>query len=160
VNRRRLILCVLVWLAVGSAGCGSEFTRGRGPGGSRVTSSRAWTVTGDLSHPEYMADDRDATVAISGGTYRGAEVTVDFSKPCLLNMIVMRHGSGHEMGFPRRVAVATSMDGENWNHAMVALGTRRVTVVPLVTPTLARYIRLRALEEGGEPWAVAELIVQ
>jgi hypothetical protein len=160
LNRATAIPYVLVLSAVVAVGCGSEFTRGRGPGGSRVTHSREWTVRGDLSNPQYMTDDRDATVSISGGSYRGAEITVDFAKPCMLNMIVMRHGSEHEKGFPRRVAVATSMDGENWKHTMVGLGTRRVTVLSLVTPTLARYVRLRALEEGGEPWAIAELIVQ
>jgi hypothetical protein len=160
LDKHCILPLLLLSLAVAGAGCGSEFTRGRGPGGSRVTPSRDWTVGGDLKNAEYMTDDRDATAAISGGSYRGAEVTVDFSKPCLMNMIVMRHGDAHEKGFPRRVAVATSMDGENWKHTMVALGKRRVTVISLVTPTLARYIRLRALEEGSEPWAVTELIVQ
>ncbi len=143
-----------------TAGCGDSFTHGRGPGGSRVTRPETWKLSGDLSNLPRAVDNSFGTVATSGNSYVGDVVTVDLGAPCLLNLVVMSHGKSTQDGYPRRVALDVSLDGQKFKKVAEVSGTRRVTAISIVTPTLARYIRLRALEEGPRPWAIAELVVQ
>ncbi|MFP4053567.1 MAG: discoidin domain-containing protein [Phycisphaerae bacterium] len=147
-------------LAVLAGGCGDSFTQGREPGGSRVTRPNTWKLSGDLSNLPNAVDNSFDTVATSGKSYLGDAVTVDLGAPCLLNLVVMTHGTTHQDGHPRRVALDVSLDGDKFKKVSEVSGTRRVTAILIVTPTLARYIRLRAVEEGSEPWAIAELVVQ
>jgi len=59
-----------------------------------------------------------------------------------------------------RVAVATSLDGEAFVERHQAPGTRRVTILSLPEPVLARYVRVRAARPGDQPWSLAEVFLQ
>jgi hypothetical protein len=104
-------------------------------------------------------DQNVATAAVSSAPDGKGTITIDLSKPCLFNMVVIEHG-GNEMGFARRVAVLTSLDGEIFTQRYAGLGTRRVTVLYLGAPVLARFVRLRALVAGDQAWSVAEVYLQ
>lgn len=156
----RLALLVLA-AAVLCAGCVGP-TYGEGAGklpAAAITPRQAWTAYGVLEHPELAIDDKANTAAVSGDSYAQATLTIDLGKPCFFNMVVVDHGFRKD-GFCRQMALLTSMDGRQFQRLQAVYGTRRLTIVALVTPRMARYIRLEALEPGTEPWAVAEVYVQ
>lgn len=129
------------------------------PGGARVSDPSGWRATGLHSAP--LGIDQDtSTFAYSDQEYTGARYIVDLGKPCLLNLVVIQHGRRHEMGFATRVAVLTSLDGSEFTQRHVGYGNRRRTTLSLVTPTLARYVCLQAVEAGDHPWVISELYLQ
>jgi hypothetical protein len=140
-------------------GCATKFDHAgpRSPA-SAITPHTQWRVSGDLTNPAAAADGDLTTAAISQAAYAGAELTVDLGKPCLFNMIVMDHGPMPE-GFPRRMAVLTSLDGREFTYTYGKEGNRQRTVFVLITPTLARYIRIKAVVPGSEPWSVGEVFL-
>ena len=71
-------------------------------------------------------------------------------------MVIIEHGAD-ELAFAPRVAVQTSLDGAVFTQRYVGVGSRRVTILYLGGPVLARYVRLQALASGQRPWAVAEI---
>ena len=78
---------------------------------------------------------------------------------CVFNMIAIRHGV-KEHGFARTILCSTSTDGVNFTEQIRAYGTRKVTYISLMKPATARFVRLTAVEQGNEPWAIAEIFLQ
>lgn len=155
-------IAVVALVAVVSLGCdgGSE----AGPPGARppaaaVSSQSQWEITGDLQPAAAIADGNPGTLALSRQQYRGAQVTIDLGKPSVFNMIVIDHGR-QQSGFCRRMAVLTSLDGKNFERRASVPGTRRVTTACLLTPVLARRVRLVAEVPGDEPWSIADLRIR
>ncbi len=143
-----LIGCALV------SGCGPGSQQsGRSAPAAAVSPRSQWTVTGDLQDLDAVIDVSNGTAAVSDADYAGAQITIDLGKPCLFNMVVVEHGRGRT-GFSRRMKVLTSMDGENFQPRASVPGTRRVTTACLMTPVLAKYVRLKAEVPGDEPWAI------
>jgi len=126
---------------------------------ARVSPRSMWKATGNLDDPPKAIDGKIGTVTVGGDSGRPAYLTIDLGKVCLFNMIAVDHGA-EEMGFCRRLAVGSSLDGKTFTDHYIAVGTRRITTICLQSPVLARYIRLRVLASGGRPWAVAEVYVQ
>jgi len=124
-----------------------------------VSARTTWRVGGDLKEVKNAVDGSRVTAAVSEPAYQNAHVTIDLGKPCLFNMVVIDHGP-EEMGFCRRLAVLTSLDGQNYTRRTVGPGTRRVTILSLITPILARYVRLQVVATGDRPWSVGEVYVQ
>lgn len=151
---------ILILTAAMAGGCGGDFMDMSGrPAASIVPDRRQWTVTGDVSRPARAADANAQTAAVSAAEYDGATVTVDFGKACLFNLAVIDHGP-YEMGFAKRVAISTSLDGETFTYRKGATGTRGVTAISLITPVLARYVQFKAVMPGDQPWSVAEIHFQ
>ncbi|MCJ7544855.1 MAG: discoidin domain-containing protein [Phycisphaerae bacterium] len=149
---------VMIVLAAGGlgAGCnGSAYQPGRAEAAA-ITPRNVWRVTGDLRTPPAAVDHNISTAAVSADSSGRGTITLDLSKPCLFNMVVIEHGLD-EMGFAPRVAVQTSLDGQTFTQRYVGVGTRRVTILYLGGPVLARYVRLQALAAGQRPWCVAEV---
>jgi hypothetical protein len=157
-------LCLMVsglcgWLLLSAAGCTNPIydeASGRSP--YAMTPRSTWKIVGDVRDPQKAIDNDLGTAAVTGPNYENAVVTIDLGKPRLFNMVVIDHGRD-EMGFCKRVAVYTSQDGQNFAYQYATLGTRRVTVIALPNPTLARYIRLQAVVPGANPWSLAEIYV-
>lgn len=126
---------------------------------SSVSGRGAWRLSGDLRRLGAATDGDVTTAAVSGEQHRGAELTVDLGKPCVFNTVVADHGA-RRTGFCRRLTVLTSLDGKRYRRRLSLPGTRRVTTACLLTPVLARYVRLRADVPGDQPWTIAELYVQ
>lgn len=118
-----------------------------------------WRVGGDFRDAAKAVDGNINTFASSGDNAT-ASITIDLGKPRMFNTIVLDHGPDHEFNYPTRLSVVTSYDGRTWTSVYVVQGTRRVTYIPLVTPNLARYIRLQTIVKSDKPWMIAEIYVQ
>ncbi len=162
---RRLEQLMLFWIAVTAmvvGGCvpsGIYTPDGRTSPAAAISKRSQWNVFGDLREPHLAADGLVRTAAVSGNPYDGAMLTIDLGKACLFNMVVIDHGAD-EYGFPRRLDLLTSMDGQSFRHRWSGPGMRRVTNICPFTPIFARYIRFRVTIPGDRPWSVAEVYVQ
>ena len=140
------------------AGCGGELYNDAQrfmPG--RISPRGQWTVTSsDLSNPLLIADGNRHTAAASSSRYASAELTIDLGKECMFNMVAIDHGL-KETGHARTVAVLTSSDGVNFTQQATAPGLRRVTTVLLIKPVLARYVKIKTIVAGSEPWSIGEV---
>lgn len=160
---RRLFCVALLWASAGMIGCEGApaiYTpTGGGYLGADISRKNSWSVRGNLANPPAAVDGNLATFARSGNSYRGAELTIDLKKVCLFQTVIIDHGS-REHEHCRRTAVATSVDGAIFRDRYVAPGTRRLTILCLPGPVLARYLRLRAEAPGPRRWSIAEVYVQ
>ena len=127
-------------------------------GSDRISPRARWVAYGDLRNPGNAVDGLISTAAVSGSEYRGATITIDLGKTCMFNMVAVEHGSD-ALGYPRRMAILTSDDGQTFHLQMVVAGLPRVSSAVFVRPVLARYVRLRADTEGHRPWSVAEVFL-
>ena len=127
--------------------------------GADITPKDTWTVRGDLANPAAAIDQDLATAARSNYQYRGAELIIDLKKVCLFQTVIIEHGAARS-GHCRSVDVSTSVDGKIFNNKYVAPGTRRITIISLPAPTLARYVRIKAVKPGRSRWAIAEVYLQ
>ncbi len=154
------LLMVFAAVAALAAGCDApSYTDGAAFAPGAITSRSAWTASGPFDRPAAAIDgDRD-TVAVADAGYGNSALTLDLGGVCMLNMLIMDHGRW-EGGFPRRVALLTSMDGRTYTKQAEVPGTRRVTFICTVAPFLARYVRVQAVEAGEGPWTLAEVQVQ
>jgi len=161
ISRALLPLAAAVALAAWLGGCGpgSIYSDPRGSVVGSVSPRTQWRITGDLKDPQKAADDDVSTVALSHAVYSNAALTIDLGRPCLFNMVVIDHGPNRD-GCAGRVAVLTSTDGREYVFRHAAPGSRRVSTLLMLTPVLARYIRLQVLQEGQAPWSVAEVYIQ
>lgn len=127
-----------------------------------VSPRARWTVrSADFRNVTAVKDGSTSTTAVTTlNPYSGASITINLSKPCVFNMVVMDHGTATEHGYPRRVAVLTSLDGRSFERQFAGDGTRRATVLPLIKPVMAQYVRLQAVASGSRPWAIGELYIQ
>ena len=145
-------------LAACLAGCvPTTYQERRSSMGQAISPRDIWQKAGDLSDPPNAIDENLSTASISAEGYTSAAFTIDLGKQCLFNIVVLEHGNGHEFGYCRKVSVSTSRDGQRFIERAVAAGTRRVTTICMITPELARYVRIRAIEPGQRPWAIAEV---
>ncbi len=143
-------------------GCGPSGPIYRDAGGiipSSVTPKANWVASGDPQRPAAAIDGDVTTAAATTGSYVGQALTIDLTKACLFQMVVVEHGS-QEQGFAGSVEVAVSTDGQSFQTEYTVPGTRRVTIICLPQPTLARYIRLRVLRPGPAPWHLAEIYIR
>jgi len=150
-------------MALAAAGCEDSPSHGGNPVGPRtaamVTPRSSWQVRArGVDSPEAAVDGSTATRAMAPEGYRSATLTIDLGQPCMLNMVTIDHGPD-EMGFAQRVGVSTSMDGRTYTRRAVAPGNRRVTIVCIVTPVLARYVRIDALRANWTSWSLAEITI-
>jgi hypothetical protein len=141
------------------AGCDGPDPLGGGSPGAPITPRKTWRASGDLREPGKALDGDLSTAAVSGNPYANAYIELDLGKACLFNRVVVEHGPD-EHGFPARMAVYTSLDGNSFTLQGEVPGKRRVTNALLMTPLLARYIRLQAVSPGVRPWSVAEIYLQ
>ncbi|NQU75705.1 MAG: discoidin domain-containing protein, partial [Planctomycetes bacterium] len=112
-----------------------------------------------LSRSAAAIDGDIRTAAVSYRNYTGDAITIDLNKTCLFQTIIIYHGT-NEFGFAHTVEVAVGSDISAFQTVYITLGTRKVTVVSLPKPVLGRYLRLRAVRAGREPWSLAEVYLQ
>jgi hypothetical protein len=127
--------------------------------GAVLSERSTWRADGDLDDVNKAIDGNILTIARSTFENPTANLTIDLGKPCVFNRIIIEHGQD-EFGYCDRFAVLTSMDGRNYTQQTEMSGVRKVTNVVLVTPVMARYVRLQVTVPGPQPWAVAEVIFQ
>jgi len=127
--------------------------------GADISAKKTWSCWGSLINPSVAIDEDLSTIARSRETSTGEEITIDLKRLCLFQTIIIEHGKV-QMGYSQRLAVLTSVDGKKFTKQYVAPGTRRVTIILLSKPTVARYIRLKVVKPGSERWAIAEIYLQ
>ena len=150
---------ILAFAAAGAGGCGPGYVNERQFAPGAVTPRSAWRASGQLKDSAKALDGDILTAAVSEPYYNDAVLDIDLGEVCLLNMIAIDHGP-EEMGYCRRVAVETSIDGKSFARHAEAPGTRKITIISMVTPAMARYVRLKVIAQGGRPWSVAEIHIQ
>ncbi len=123
-----------------------------------VTPVDKWRIEGNLREIQ-SAIDGDLFTAAAGSMGGNDAITIDLSKVCYFNMIVIDHGVA-ESGYARRVAVLTSLSGNNYVYQKSGPGNRRVTVMLLDRAVLARYVRIQVVMPGADPWSIAEVYFQ
>ena len=145
-------MCALVVItAAVVAGCDES------DGLGELTPKSAWTVQArGVQNPDYATDGDPNTYATTPEGYRDAALTVDLGEPSLFNMLVIDHGD-YEDGYAQRLVVSTSMDGQTYKRRAIAPGNRVVSNVCIVTPVLARYVRIEVVESWWHPWSIAEI---
>lgn len=159
-NKWSIVFVFLAFCSACSAGClGPLYHEGPRAPAAAISARSTWVVFGDLMGPEKAIDGNFSTAAVSEVSGNNNTITIDLGKPCLFNMVVIEHGR-NEFGFSRRVALLTSMDGQDFTHRHDAPGTRGVTILCVVRPILARYVRLQVIEPGRQQWTVAEIYLQ
>ena len=163
MNRLRRLVVTAGVLALSIAGCdqvgGIYRPTTGGYLGADISPKNTWVARGDLQNPSAAIDDDMATAARSDYEYSGAAITIDLRRPCVFQTVVVDHGAG-EHGHASKVAVATSADGRSFIDRHVSPGKRRVTILCLPKPVLARYLRLRVTAPGVQPWNIAEIYLQ
>ncbi len=155
------IVSILLLLGSLSPGCkdtATQQTLGPTPIAA-LGDPKAWKVSGELENTGAAVDGRIDTAATSAPSGLGASLTIDLGKTSLFNMVVIEHGPNPE-GYARRVSVFTSVDGQKFTLLHTSPGTRRRTYLSVLTPVLARYVKLQAIIEEGRPWSVAEVYFQ
>jgi hypothetical protein len=161
-NLRSLVstAALAAFLSAGAGGCMLDpIAQHDGPRAptSAITHASNWKIVGSTLSDSRNAIDGDLlSAATSTHPHTGAQLTIDLGKPCLFNQVIIDHGP-NEYGFARKVTVLTSRDGREFTPQYVAPGTRRATYASLVTCVLARYVRLQVVQQGDEPWSVAEV---
>jgi hypothetical protein len=146
------------FVAAFCAGCVDAGWEHDGPraAGSAIGPRSAWRAGGDVRDAARAVDGDTGTAAMGAEPPAQNQLTIDLGKPSMFNMVVIDHGSTSG-GYPRRVAVLTSMDGRTFTQRHVAPGTPRYTSLCLLTPTLARFVRLQAVAPGQKPWNITEV---
>lgn len=150
------VLSLLVWIGCADPNYGSSAAGGAA---ARIGPKGNWAASGTVPAAQLAVDGDKQTVAKAGTNRTDAMLQIDLGEISLFNMVVIDHGE-EEMGFGRQVAVETSLDGRSWERVLTAPGKRKVTVLNMIRPQLARYVRLTVLEPGERPWAVAEVHLQ
>jgi len=133
--------------------------RAEKPPGASITDPRTWTLSGDIPNVALAVDGNRSTGAVSSLINNNTAITIDLKKTCLFNAAFIHHGSIRD-GYCGRVALQTSLDGQNFTLQTEAPGTREVTSLLIIKPVLARYVRLKPLRQGPGPWSVAEVYLQ
>ncbi len=153
-------MCVLAVIAAGVlTGCdGSNgFDESSQAPASRIAPKSGWMVQArGVQNADYAIDGNPSTYATTPEGYREAALTIDLGEPSLFNMLVVDHGDEAD-GFARRLVISTSMDGQTYKRRAIAPGNRVVSNVCIVTPVLARYVRIEVIESWWQPWSVAEI---
>ena len=130
-----------------------------GHAGAHITPKQSWSARGTVRDVGFAIDDDVNTAARSDLRQNDAELVIDLKQLCLFQTVIIEHGSERD-GHPRAVSVATSTDGKTFQERHVGPGTRRVTILSLPAPVLARYVRLKVATPGLQAWNVAEVYLQ
>ena len=125
-----------------------------------ISPKSMWRAYGDFRNAQNAIDGNVHTSAVTGPSYDNAKLTIDLGKRCLFNKITIDQGPDDEFGFCRRIAVQISNDGVNFYQIYAVSGTRRITYCLILTPTMARYVRLVAIVPGDRPWSIAEIFLE
>jgi len=157
------IISFVVILSFMAGGCDPNFNYD-GPRAQpgAMASQTEWKVTGtpgQFSFLSFAHDGNAMTVCQSKGYSRGTAITIDFSRPCMFNMIAIQHGP-FEFGYAKEVAVEISNDGKNFTRIFNGEGTRKITYLCILSPVKARYVRLVAIRPGIDKWSIAEIYFQ
>lgn len=152
----RAVVMIVLGAGIPGIGCSGPIYRDGRAEAALITPRDTWRLSGDMKSVFLAADQNISTAAVSGDSSGRGTITIDLGKPCVFNMVIIEHGED-EMGFAPHVAVLTSLDGQVFTQNCVGVGTRRVTILYLGGPALARYVRLQALTVGQRPWTVAEI---
>ena len=127
----------------------------------RVPDRSRWRVTDavQMRDGQKAIDGSVHTAAVAVEGAEGPSLTIDLGKAGLFNMIALDHGP-NEYGFARKVEVHTSQNGRDYTMRYEAIGTRRVSSFMLVSPVVARHVRIKVIAPGPKPWSVAEVHLQ
>lgn len=157
------IISLAAFLAMAACGCDPKFDySGDRAQPEAIAAQTEWKVTGtpgEFSFLTFAYDGNPMTVCQSKSYNRGQAITIDFSRPCIFNMIAIQHGP-FEYGFAKEVAVEISNDGKTFTRIFNGEGTRKITYLCILSPVKARYVRLVALRPGAEKWSIAEIYFQ
>jgi hypothetical protein len=159
--KRSTIFTIVISLAGCAvlAGCPDNIYTGGETAITPISPKSAWRVYGDLKDAQRTIDGDVGTFAVSADSYENAKLTIDLGKPCVFNTIALDHGT-NQNGYCRRMSVGISYDGKSFTQVYSCPGTKRITYISLITPTLARFIRIQAVVPGDRPWAIAEVYLQ
>lgn len=157
------IISFAAFLAFVAAGCDPNFNyNGDRAQPGAMASQTEWKVTGTPGQFGFLSfahDGNAMTVCQAKSFSRGQAITVDFTRPCIFNMIAIQHGA-YELGFPKEIAVDISNDGRNFTRIFTGEGTKKITYLCILSPVKARYVRLVALRPGIDKWSIAEIYFQ
>ncbi len=145
-----------MYLLAAAGGCYPDYNSRTKFPAAAISDRNAWTAGGGIRTPASAIDGDLSTAAVSGYSYENKAIVIDLGKVCLFNTIIVEHGND-EFGFCRRVGISTSIDGKEYTHRAAIPGTRKVSIFLLVTPVLARHVRLQAVVPGNRPWSIAEV---
>jgi hypothetical protein len=118
-----------------------------------------WRLSGSIRDVGLAVDGDLSTGAVFPLINDDSSITIDLQKACLFNMVIIHHGSLTD-GYCGRAAVLTSLDGKNFTPQIEVPGTRGTTSLPIIKPTLARYVKLKAIRQGPGAWSLAEIYIQ
>jgi hypothetical protein len=163
MNGGRILVVLATMLVAGLAGCeggSGPYVEHANVPAAGITARQTWSASGrNVSDAALAIDGNPATRAVGSEGSADTSVTIDLGRPCLFNHVIIEHGED-PMGFASRMAVLTSTDGVTFARQMTGAGKRRTTHLPIVTPTLARYIRIQVVQPGYRAWSVAEIQVK
>jgi hypothetical protein len=153
-------LCVFACLsATLLAGCDPNQNGSGNYVGPRITPRRSWVAGGTLPNAALAIDGEVSTAAACESQNAAPELIIDLHEPCEFQSVWIDHGH-NEMGYARKLAIATSMDGNSYLDRYVGPDTRRMAILALPGPVLARFIRIKVIIAGLQPWSVAEVSLQ
>ncbi|MCE5280441.1 MAG: discoidin domain-containing protein [Planctomycetaceae bacterium] len=158
-----LRLLLTAWLSAAAlwvAGCDSEPETeavAKFPA-ARISPRNTWTIKGDMGDIAAAIDGNGGTAAVSSALYANSMIVLDLGKTCMFNTVILEHGD--EMGYCRRLSVATSIDGKTYTQRMMGPGNRKTTIVSMITPVLARYVQIKAVIPGNAAWSISEIDLQ
>ncbi|NLW85255.1 MAG: discoidin domain-containing protein [Planctomycetes bacterium] len=148
----RKLLAVAMLLSL--TGCEPGMS-GAAPG-SVVSPRRQWKTGGTLKDPHLAIDANASTSAV--GQAPGDYLLIDLGGPSLFNYIRLTHSP--ETDFPPMFEVSTGLDENRMDKAQQFPGTRKCTNMLLVTPRLARFIRIQAAGTEAHKWSLADVIIR
>ena len=153
-----LSLAVLMCLAVGcGGGADGPFDPNAFVPGSRISAKTMWSASGEgLSDAHAAIDGNVGTAAQAPEGYQNAALTIDLGEQCFFNMIGIAHGQ-EEHGFAKVLAVLISSDGRTYTRLKLAPGQRDTTIISLIQPVLARYVRIEVVRPHWQAWSIAEV---
>ncbi len=156
----RTFILLLILAASSIAGCAGRLYDNSGSGllAEAVTPVSHWKASGNLSNIQNAVDGNVLTAA-EGGASGNDSITIDLGKVCFFNMVAIDHGPS-EHGFAQRVAILTSLSGDQFTYQMSGPGNRRVTVLLLDRAVLARFVRVQVVMAREAKWSVGEIYFQ
>ena len=161
MNTARTIAIVAVAGAVLLTGCapGGLVPHGPTDPASSISPRQQWKADGTISDAARAIDGSMETAARGREGLAGQSITLDLGKACLFNLIRVDHGP-YPDGYAETIAVYVSLDGQSFEPVHRGPGTRGSTYANLMTPVLARYVRVENVSAGPRGWAVAEIVIR
>ena len=155
----QVTICVLA--AIAATGCGvSPIYHHQAPLNRAGISNRSqWRASGGMLQPGNAIDGDVNTSARARIANQGGSLTVDLAKASLFNMVVLDHGNNN-LSYRGEIVVLTSLGGEHFTRRYAVPATRRVSIVCLPSPVLARFVRVEMSRPSGTSWAIAEMYLQ